>query len=131
MIRRPPRSTLFPYTTLFRSTPWAVGATITGTTSGQTCVIVKNLGTTTSYAVKSRSGTFTDGEILTDGVTAADQNAGAPTFTAATLSVAVEPCTQTYTTAGSKSSTFTATTAETTASLTRSWFTSYANAAYD
>src|SRR5256885_13331404 len=23
MIRRPPRSTLFPYTTLFRSTPWA------------------------------------------------------------------------------------------------------------
>src|SRR5438445_13082874 len=22
MIRRPPRSTLFPYTTLFRSTPW-------------------------------------------------------------------------------------------------------------
>src|SRR2546427_6509013 len=24
MIRRPPRSTLFPYTTLFRSTPWVV-----------------------------------------------------------------------------------------------------------
>src|SRR5256885_10099574 len=24
MIRRPPRSTLFPYTTLFRSSPWAV-----------------------------------------------------------------------------------------------------------
>src|SRR2546427_6088524 len=24
MIRRPPRSTLFPYTTLFRSTPWLV-----------------------------------------------------------------------------------------------------------
>src|SRR3990167_10530547 len=27
MIRRPPRSTLFPYTTLFRSTPLAVGIT--------------------------------------------------------------------------------------------------------
>src|SRR2546430_15792922 len=27
MIRRPPRSTLFPYTTLFRSTPWV---TVTG-----------------------------------------------------------------------------------------------------
>src|SRR5688572_32087307 len=26
MIRRPPRSTLFPYTTLFRSWPWAGGA---------------------------------------------------------------------------------------------------------
>src|SRR5258708_14616693 len=27
MIRRPPRSTLFPYTTLFRSTPWRLGET--------------------------------------------------------------------------------------------------------
>src|SRR2546427_4354511 len=26
MIRRPPRSTLFPYTTLFRSVPWSLGA---------------------------------------------------------------------------------------------------------
>src|SRR3712207_9258485 len=26
MIRRPPRSTLFPYTTLFRSTLWGVGS---------------------------------------------------------------------------------------------------------
>src|SRR2546427_8293153 len=25
MIRRPPRSTLFPYTTLFRSSPWELG----------------------------------------------------------------------------------------------------------
>src|SRR2546430_13611776 len=25
MIRRPPRSTLFPYTTLFRSVPWYIG----------------------------------------------------------------------------------------------------------
>src|SRR5258708_19971970 len=28
MIRRPPRSTLFPYTTLFRSTPWTKHAAI-------------------------------------------------------------------------------------------------------
>src|SRR5437660_2851726 len=27
MIRRPPRSTLFPYTTLFRSAPWNAGFT--------------------------------------------------------------------------------------------------------
>src|SRR2546426_3056116 len=30
MIRRPPRSTLFPYTTLFRSLLWARGASLTG-----------------------------------------------------------------------------------------------------
>src|SRR3712207_7031791 len=28
MIRRPPRSTLFPYTTLFRSSPRAIGAVV-------------------------------------------------------------------------------------------------------
>src|SRR2546426_4802116 len=31
MIRRPPRSTLFPYTTLFRSTPASVGHQVPGT----------------------------------------------------------------------------------------------------
>src|SRR3989442_7324443 len=30
MIRRPPRSTLFPYTTLFRSTPWENGQPSSG-----------------------------------------------------------------------------------------------------
>src|SRR3989442_5334458 len=30
MIRRPPRSTLFPYTTLFRSCPLAVGPPVSG-----------------------------------------------------------------------------------------------------
>src|SRR2546425_8828647 len=30
MIRRPPRSTLFPYTTLFRSQPAVVGAEVVG-----------------------------------------------------------------------------------------------------
>src|SRR3712207_8591527 len=30
MIRRPPRSTLFPYTTLFRSKPWWMDASIWG-----------------------------------------------------------------------------------------------------
>src|SRR3989449_2787503 len=36
MIRRPPRSTLFPYTTLFRSVNGAVYARITGTDNGIT-----------------------------------------------------------------------------------------------
>src|SRR3712207_7556423 len=30
MIRRPPRSTLFPYTTLFRSVPLALGSAVAG-----------------------------------------------------------------------------------------------------
>src|SRR3990172_3249467 len=30
MIRRPPRSTLFPYTTLFRSLPWKILSSIIG-----------------------------------------------------------------------------------------------------
>src|SRR3712207_7103934 len=30
MIRRPPRSTLFPYTTLFRSAGWAITGTLAG-----------------------------------------------------------------------------------------------------
>src|SRR2546430_7762879 len=33
MIRRPPRSTLFPYTTLFRSQPLPVGGVVTGRVS--------------------------------------------------------------------------------------------------
>src|SRR5437016_9897892 len=33
MIRRPPRSTLFPYTTLFRSTKFCPAVTIPGTTT--------------------------------------------------------------------------------------------------
>src|SRR2546425_12089401 len=35
MIRRPPRSTLFPYTTLFRSDPIALGAVFGGDVVGQ------------------------------------------------------------------------------------------------
>src|SRR3712207_8570221 len=38
MIRRPPRSTLFPYTTLFRSGPGSAGAVRTRARSGRTRV---------------------------------------------------------------------------------------------
>src|SRR5256885_6730590 len=34
MIRRPPRSTLFPYTTLFRSTPKIMGGSVSGRAAG-------------------------------------------------------------------------------------------------
>src|SRR3712207_8172374 len=46
MIRRPPRSTLFPYTTLFRSTT----GTSSGTTSGTGTNQNQNTGTTNTNA---------------------------------------------------------------------------------
>lgn len=58
---------------------WAVGDTITGQTSARTCVITTVL-TTTTYYVRSRSGAFTLGEILSNGVDTADQGAANPTF---------------------------------------------------
>ena len=61
-------------------TAWVVGDTITGNTSGKTCVIV-SITDTTHYRVKDRSGTYTDGEVLTNGTHTADQGAGFPAFT--------------------------------------------------
>jgi len=69
---------------------WADGATITGATSEETCVIVAYL-TTTTYIVKDRSGTFTLGEVLSDGTTQADQGAAHPTFTATTTLLTLTP----------------------------------------
>ena len=60
---------------------WAVGDTITGATSAKTCVIVEKI-TTLTYHVKQRSGTFTLGEILSNGTATADQGAANPTFAA-------------------------------------------------
>ncbi len=73
------------------STAWAEDATITGATSNKTCVIVENL-TSTTYKVEQRSGTFTLGEILSDGTHAADQGAAYPTFAGYTYS---QPLTKT------------------------------------
>ena len=58
---------------------WAAGDTITGQSSGQTCVVVQVL-TTKTYYVRSRSGAFTLGEILSNGTATADQGAANPTF---------------------------------------------------
>lgn len=60
---------------------WAKGDTITGATSGKTCIIVQML-TTLTYYVKSRSGAFTLGEVLSNGSATADQGAANPTFAA-------------------------------------------------
>src|SRR3712207_7277793 len=53
MIRRPPRSTLFPYTTLFRS---AAGASFTGVTATATVPVAHRAGVPSSqtvYAISS------------------------------------------------------------------------------
>src|SRR2546430_8309569 len=59
MIRRPPRSTLFPYTTLFRSTrnPYALDRNPCGSSSGSGAAIAANL---CAVAV----GTETDGSVV-------------------------------------------------------------------
>lgn len=59
---------------------WVAGNTITGNTSSATCVIVEVL-TTTTYRVKDRSGTYTLGEVLTNGTNTADQGVAYPTLT--------------------------------------------------
>ena len=58
---------------------WAAGDTITGQSSNQTCVVVSVL-TTKTYYVRDRSGAFTLGEVLSNGVATADQGAAHPTF---------------------------------------------------
>lgn len=61
---------------------FAAGATLTGAPSLETCVVVAKL-TSLTYIVKSRSGAFTDGEVISDGTNSVDCGAGFPTFAAA------------------------------------------------
>ncbi len=65
------------------ATAWVAGNTLTGIISTKTCVIVEVL-TTKSYRVKDRSGTFTLGEIITNGTVTADQGISYPTFVSGT-----------------------------------------------
>ena len=58
---------------------WAAGDTITGQSSGQTCIVVQVL-TTTTYYVRNRSGAYTLGEVLTNGTATADQGPANPTL---------------------------------------------------
>lgn len=62
------------------STSWSAGATITGATSTETCTVISCV-TSKTYIVENRSGTFTLGEVLSDGTYAADQGTSYPTFT--------------------------------------------------
>src|SRR2546429_2564584 len=58
MIRRPPRSTLFPYTTLFRSTVKYGQNPFQGTSPGLTFVLTNLPGFGASNTVTSRTLTF-------------------------------------------------------------------------
>ena len=60
-------------------TAWVAGDTLTGVSSTKTCVIVTVL-TTLTYTIKSRTGVFTLGEVITNGTYTADQGAAKPTF---------------------------------------------------
>src|SRR5258706_3399636 len=55
MIRRPPRSTLFPYTTLFRSTPATITALTTPSLSLVTVIIFKRVRVPLVAILASRS----------------------------------------------------------------------------
>src|SRR5258708_32060605 len=55
MIRRPPRSTLFPYTTLFRSRPPATGATPSSSPPGSSIGIAPRPGRARSIGRRARS----------------------------------------------------------------------------
>src|SRR3712207_7985891 len=57
MIRRPPRSTLFPYTTLFRSTPFCVSCSWKSSPfmSGNRMSMTRHPGTSPQGAARNRS----------------------------------------------------------------------------
>jgi len=63
-----------------------VGDTITGETSEETCYI-EEVVSTTSFYVSGRTGTFTLGEVLTNGTYTANQGAANPTFASAMVVV--------------------------------------------
>ena len=65
MIRRPPRSTLFPYTTLFRSAPAKLQVRSQLTAAGGRKVIrttVRNVGRSVAFAVHVQPYRRSDGE---------------------------------------------------------------------
>jgi len=66
------------------ATSWTPGDTITGATSGKTCKVLKKINSM-NYLVSGRNGTFTLGEVLSNGTYTADQGAANPTFTQASL----------------------------------------------
>src|SRR5258706_10995637 len=68
MIRRPPRPTLFPYTTLFRSTPTPTptpGANDCCQCTGPACQVASNTGCATDCDLVRQAACLTDGNCAT------------------------------------------------------------------
>jgi hypothetical protein len=59
---------------------FSIGSTLTGALSGKTCAVV-SADSATSYTIDHRDGTFTLGEIISDGTNSADQGTSHPIFT--------------------------------------------------
>src|SRR2546429_1875127 len=87
MIRRPPRSTLFPYTTLFRSVTvtaaiatggGTLGGTLTATTNGSGVASFTNLAITGTAGDRTLSFTATGLTSATSGTITITAGGGAP-----------------------------------------------------
>src|SRR5260221_14459608 len=61
MIRRPPRSTLFPYTTLFRSITYTISYSNTGNANATGVVIADTIPTNTAFVSATGGGTLAAG----------------------------------------------------------------------
>src|SRR5260221_447289 len=62
MIRRPPRSTLFPYTTLFRSITYTISYSNTGNANATGVVITDTIPANTAFVSATGGGTLTAGD---------------------------------------------------------------------
>src|SRR3712207_7540213 len=66
MIRRPPRSTLFPYTTLFRSEPWGLDIDLAVELNGHTVASTSFAGMYWTFAQQLAHMTVNGASVRTD-----------------------------------------------------------------
>src|SRR5690349_23442686 len=76
MLRRPPRSTLFPYTTLFRSVQAKKGKVAACAANGLADEVVKNLGTYAAQKIANLNGLIAQDNAQIKGIETAIGNSG-------------------------------------------------------
>src|SRR5256884_9632726 len=84
MIRRPPRSTLFPYTTLFRSTGYTLTASATGLTGATSSAFNIGAGAAAKLVFTVQPSNAAAGAAITPAVQVAVQDAQGNTVTTET-----------------------------------------------